>query len=484
MTVSSVIRFNVTKSNDNTTTICETKNDAQDVGSRDSILLVVHYAPVVKITTQPGTIYEGDKVTFTCSASSNPAVKSFLWFVNNIPLMGSQSDTHVIESIGREQHEVKIKCQARNLEGKTGDKTVKPKVNYKPVFTETPVDVSDDKGKVVKLPCVANGFPAPSYIWYRNGDLNTVVGDTSSLEVTIDESTIGKYNCRVSVKGFPEIETSATIYMKGPPQIRNKASQASQIGKEGDTVELVCESFAIPPPTKVIWFVGGKEIDASSQKYSISQTAKADGVISTVTVINSVHDDYTDYKCSIENSYGSDEATFTLVKEEVPSIILPVITGIIIVSVLLLSATITVLYCIRVRRVKDDLSEETDSTSDLGSEMSEASGYTIDSSESQTLSEPFSSAMSRSGMSDESYHPRVPQPKRPARGVISPNPYFRDIVSPPLPSPPPPMPPPAPPRRAISPLPMSRGRIAAQTTSYFQQKTRTIIPSDDLATMV
>jgi Immunoglobulin domain len=42
------------------------------------------------------------------------------------------------------------------------------------VFTEEPTDVSADKGQVVKLTCAADGSPAPSYIWYRNSDINQV----------------------------------------------------------------------------------------------------------------------------------------------------------------------------------------------------------------------------------------------------------------------------------------------------------------------
>jgi hypothetical protein len=44
----------------------------------------------------------------------------------------------------------------------------------KPVFTEEPTDISADKGQVVKLTCAADGSPAPSYIWYRNSDINQV----------------------------------------------------------------------------------------------------------------------------------------------------------------------------------------------------------------------------------------------------------------------------------------------------------------------
>ena len=59
MTVYSLIRFNVTKADDNTTVICETKNDAAT--ARASMLLVVKYAPEVSISTDPISIYEGKK---------------------------------------------------------------------------------------------------------------------------------------------------------------------------------------------------------------------------------------------------------------------------------------------------------------------------------------------------------------------------------------------------------------------------------------
>jgi hypothetical protein len=49
--------------------------------------------------------------------------------------------------------------------------------------------------------------------------------------------------------GFAEIITKARIYMKGPPKVLNKDSQYKAVRGEG--AQLACESFAIPPPSKV-----------------------------------------------------------------------------------------------------------------------------------------------------------------------------------------------------------------------------------------
>jgi hypothetical protein len=41
----------------------------------------------------------------------------------------------------------------------------------------------------------------------------------SELKVVIGSSTVGKYICRASVKGFREVTAAAEIFMKGPPRI-------------------------------------------------------------------------------------------------------------------------------------------------------------------------------------------------------------------------------------------------------------------------
>ena len=67
---------------------------------RTSINLVVKYSPVVTITSNPSKLMEGDKVTFTCTAKTNPGIKSYLWFEENVPLIGSRNVTYVVDKIG------------------------------------------------------------------------------------------------------------------------------------------------------------------------------------------------------------------------------------------------------------------------------------------------------------------------------------------------------------------------------------------------
>ena len=70
---------------------------------------------------------------------------------------------------------------------------------------------------------------------------------------------------------------------------------------------------------------------------------------STLSVLDTLYDDFTEYKCFIENSYGNDTAVFKLDREVVPSIILPVLGSIFLGAVFLSTVTLTVLYVLRIR---------------------------------------------------------------------------------------------------------------------------------------
>ena len=51
----------------------------------------------------------------------------------------------------------------------------------------------------MELECEADGNPDPSYVWFRNGDENKVLGSSSKLEITLSDKTIGTYTCRTEI---------------------------------------------------------------------------------------------------------------------------------------------------------------------------------------------------------------------------------------------------------------------------------------------
>ena len=59
----------------------------------------------------------------------------------------------------------------------------------------------------------------------------------------------------MTVEGYKEIRTQATVLQYGPPSILPSSSTSLVAAKLGSKVELTCDSFALPLPEKVIHFL-------------------------------------------------------------------------------------------------------------------------------------------------------------------------------------------------------------------------------------
>ena len=134
-----------------------------------------------------------------------------------------------------------------------------------------------------------------------------------NLTVRIDETSVGKYICRASVKGFREISASAQVLMKGPPRIQN--NQAIVYGRVGSNAELMCDAFAIPPPTTILWSSYGFSLPLKSEHYRLDERPRRDGFQSKLIIRPVTEKDFGDYNCTVQNSHGVDSYVITL-KEE------------------------------------------------------------------------------------------------------------------------------------------------------------------------
>lgn len=134
----------------------------------------------------------------------------------------------------------------------------------------------------------------------------------TNLTLTVDHRTSGKYYCRATVPGFPEIGSEAYVYLKGPPTI---ISHKTQFGIEGDNVRVECVAFSIPKPEHVIWSFNGHDVDFNDQDYSILEDPLPEGVKSTLVIRESQQKHFGMYNCSVVNPYGSDVVEINLMPQ-------------------------------------------------------------------------------------------------------------------------------------------------------------------------
>lgn len=136
-----------------------------------------------------------------------------------------------------------------------------------------------------------------------------VVGTSANLTLDVDADTAGRYYCKASVMGFPEVGAEASVYLKGPPTI---ISHRTQFGIQGGYVRLECVAFSIPKPEHVTWTYNGNEVDADDKEYTILEDPLPQGIKSMLVIRESRQQHFGPYNCSVTNPYGSDVVEINL----------------------------------------------------------------------------------------------------------------------------------------------------------------------------
>lgn len=125
-----------------------------------------------------------------------------------------------------------------------------------------------------------------------------------NLKLTVSSDTAGRYFCKASVPGFPEIKSSADVFLKSPPKI---TSSRQQYGMVGDTIQLECSATSIPRAQHISWSFRGSGINGSSSpEFSILEETTDHSISSTLIIRNSQPWHFDKYNCSVANELGSD----------------------------------------------------------------------------------------------------------------------------------------------------------------------------------
>ncbi|CAH2098731.1 unnamed protein product [Euphydryas editha] len=315
--------------------------------NRNNAPLKVTYAPRVKVHVNHGKrVLEGKDAVINCAADGNPNILTYKWFINGV-LSGNTSELK-ITNVTKTHNGAALKCVVQNQVGRNEDIGYL-RVTYPPSFRNRPKDVEAEIGKSVTLSCDVDGYPAPEIEWlHYEEDTNIRVGKTANLTLTVDTHTVGRYLCKASIEGYPDIESEASVFIKGPPKI---ISNHTQFGSQGDTVNIECAAFAVPRIDNIVWTFDGREIDTiHDQDYAFLEELQSGGIVnSTLTIRESQSKHFGVYKCNVSNDYGSDSIEIVLKSNKsfpLLLILFGVTSGTIMVAVVIMS----VILCQRKQR--------------------------------------------------------------------------------------------------------------------------------------
>ncbi|XP_058812537.1 irregular chiasm C-roughest protein-like [Topomyia yanbarensis] len=322
-TAKSILKLTPKKEHHNTTFTCQAQNTADRTYRSVRLKLEVKYAPKVSITiisSNDGRILEGSEVRLHCHADANPPDVTYRWYVGNEMLIGDYSTELVILNTSKKYHGTVVECEVRNVVGKS-EKSETLDISYAPSFRSLPKSVEADLETMVSLFCDVDSNPSPDIVWMHDGS-GRVASTLANFTLTVMHSTAGRYVCKASVPGFPEVEAEATVYLRGPPSI---SSPRQQFGSITDTGRLECEAFSIPKAKHIIWAHNGHDINTSSEhdEYTVIESHQPEGVKSTLIIHNSQRQHFGGYNCTVINDYGLDFVEIEFISKE--NILLPVI---------------------------------------------------------------------------------------------------------------------------------------------------------------
>ncbi|CAG2171583.1 unnamed protein product, partial [Oppiella nova] len=187
------------------------------------------------------------------------------------------------------------------------------------------VDVNRD----VRIKCEVEGNPKPDIAWLMLGQTNVLGTDGELLVKDVTEKKTGKYICRASVKGFPEISSQLIVRLNGPPQIEDPYIHYGLIGET------------------IVNIDSNRGVNIIDERIPGEST-----ILSTVVIYNAKLSDFGEYNCTIRNRFGFDNRVIILAEKIGFTTLVTFASLLLSILVVIVLITIVVILCLRHRHMK------------------------------------------------------------------------------------------------------------------------------------
>ncbi|XP_077193157.1 kin of IRRE-like protein 2 isoform X4 [Paroedura picta] len=332
---------------------CRVSNPAAPAGKQTTVTLNVQYPPIVILSVQPQTVPEGGKVSFLCSATSNPEVTGYRWAKGGVPVPEANGDSYEA-TVDQSFFTEPVSCEVSNAVGSTNVSTLVD-VHFGPRLVSQPKPLTVDVGADASFTCTWSGNPPLTLAWTKKGS-SVVLSNGNTLHLkAVTQEDAGIYVCKAIVPRIGVAEKEVTLAVNGPPVISAEPSQQTAVGAKA---RLECLVGSIPPPDRIAWAWGERVLDSGSlDRFTVDTVVTEQGMLSAL-LIDPTHDsDFAlPYNCTAWNRFGVRSAAVSLRRQdaftptgEKPTEVLSVlILGVLassgVVGLLLLVVTVSLCY--------------------------------------------------------------------------------------------------------------------------------------------
>ncbi|XP_061452607.1 kin of IRRE-like protein 2 [Rhineura floridana] len=276
--------------------------------------LTVLNPPVVMLSVQPQTVPEGGKVSFLCTATSNPEVTGYRWAKGGVPIPEANGDSYEA-TVDQSFFTEPVSCEVSNAVGSTNVSTLVD-VHFGPRLVSQPKPLTVDVGADASFTCTWTGNPPLTLAWTKRGS-SVVLSNGNTLHLkAVTQEDAGIYVCKAIVPRIGVAEKEVTLAVNGPPIISAEPSQQTAVGTKA---RLECLVGSVPPPDRIAWTWGDWVLDTGSlDRFTVDTMVTDQGVLS-VLLIDPTHDaDFAlPYNCTAWNQFGARSATVSLQRQEV-----------------------------------------------------------------------------------------------------------------------------------------------------------------------
>ncbi|XP_034468053.1 hemicentin-1-like [Hippoglossus hippoglossus] len=281
---------------------CIAQNEV-DQSLSDPVHLFEHSPKHVTVQANPGLdVKENVLLTLSCTAESNPAVRSVTWRKTTDGreeiVQQTQTQTFRVNSASPSDSGL-YSCEATNDIGRGKSQPAEVKVRFAPKHTN--IMKSSEKQELdgrssVMLSCISHSFPPVHlYSWYRKSqgeEKDELVSEHQNHTVYSNQS--GVYYCVAQNEVDQSLSDPVRLFEHSPKHVTVQANPGLDVN-ENVSLTLSCTAESNPPVSSVTW---RKTTDGREEIVQQTQTQ-------TFRVNSASPSDSGLYSCEATNDIGS-----------------------------------------------------------------------------------------------------------------------------------------------------------------------------------